>query len=589
MSTRPASATPTRRHARTTSPARARTLPPVPAQRRPAPDALSTLQGVAANLSLAQCARLLTGLLWLGWADWWLHQPGVAGAPLAAVLVAGAATAVLGASVVVRDAAMQRRLDAVLVAGTVLIVLVAGTASGMQTGYGTDELAFGQYAAARLLNGVNPYTVDLTASLQQYGVSGGGTLTLGGTFVHQLSYPALSFLAYAPAVALLGEHSYAALLMDLAAWAAAGGLLWKLMSVALRPWVPILLGVPVLFVAVVTGTNDSLYIPFELLAVCCWDRFGDPRERSVARWIGPVALGLACGLKQQPWLIAPFLLMGVAVEAHARGQDWRRVVGRYVGVAGAVFAAPNIPFIVIDPGAWLSGVLTPVASHIVPAGVGPASLLRAYSIGGGNLVLFAVAAGTALLAALALFARHYRTLRGLVPVLPLAALFVSSRSYGSYLAFAVPAIAVAAASLRPGADLPLGAGLRRLLSLAGSALAAATLVSVALALSVPAPARVAVTSSHVDQGTLTALVTVDNTSAQSISPHFILDKDTTLQQPMQAVGGPQSLAPYSSATYTLTAPGMVLTPRQGEAFQVQVSTLAPDTIASSAPATVGGP
>jgi hypothetical protein len=484
-------------------------------------------------------------------------------------------------AVLVRTDAAERRLDAVLIFGTLFIVAMVSAVGGTAEGYGTDELAYGQAAASALLHGVNPYTADFTSALHSFGVASGATMTLHGTVVPSIAYPSPSFLVYVPAVALLGDQSYAAFFTDIIAWIVSGALLWRMLSPSLRPWVPIFLAVPVLLVSIVGGTNDSLYVPFELLALCCWDRFGDPSERSIARWIGPVALGLACGMKQHPWLIAPFLAAGVGFEAHTRGQDGRRVALRYVVVASAVFLVPNIPFILWGPSGWFSRILLPVTGGLVPMGIGPAGLLRAYSIGGGNLAMFGLASVAALFGVMVLFVRRYGVLRQLIPLLPLAALFVSSRNFSSYFAFGVPALAVGAASLRASRGPGVRRSLHRPLSAVAALAGAVSLAAVTAALAWPAPASVAVDRTQLTATHLDTTVHVTNSSDRTITPHFILAKGSAYDQAMQIVNGPATLAPHSTTSLDLTTPVGVMTPRAGDSFQVQVATTAPDSFASS--------
>jgi uncharacterized membrane protein len=545
------------------------------------------LTGAASNLTLAQCARLLTGLLWLGWADWWSGMSTASGASVISMIQTAAAVGIMAGAVLIRSDAGTRRFDAALVFGTLVMIALVGIDAGTSTGYGTDELAYDQSAAAGLLHGVNPYTTDFSPTLHAFGVFGGGTMTLHGTVVPSIAYPSLSFLLYVPGVLLLGDQSYAGLIIDVLAWVGAGAILWRFLSPALRPWVPLLIAVPVLFQAIVGGMTDPLFLPFELVAVCCWDRFADPEERSIARWIGPVALGLACCIKQPPWLIAPFLLGGVAFEAHRRGQDWRRVALRYVALAGVAFIVPNIPFILWNPGAWLSRILLPLTGALVPMGIGPAGLLRAYSIGGGNLPMFGLASAAAMIAMLVLFARHYSLLRKAIPLLPLVVLYVSSRNLGTYFAFVVPAVAINAASLSTSSARMVSSRLNRPLA-AGAALAGlATVGFLGAALAWPAPTRATVTSSHATAASLFATVTVTNRSDRAVTPHFILAKGSFYQQPMQVVDGPTSLPPHSTTTVDLQTQLYFLTPHTGDPFQVQVATVSPDSFASSPVIKVG--
>ncbi len=539
------------------------------------------LAGAASNITLGQCARLLTGLLWLGWANWWASYSTAPAAPLISAVQTAAALGIMAGALLIRSERNTRRFDAALVSGTIIMLTVLGLDTGTSTGYGTDELAYDQSAASGLLHGINPYTTDFRPSLTTFGVFGGGTMTLHGTVVPSIAYPSLSFLLYVPFVLLFGSGSYTGLFVDMIAWAGAGAILWRFMSHATRPWVPLLLAVPVLFGAVVGGMTDSLYLPFEMVAVCCWDRFGDPRERSIARWVGPLALGLACGIKQSPWLIAPFLLYGVGVEAHRRGQDWKRVTLRYVAIAGAAFIVPNLPFIVWNPAAWLSRVLLPLTGGLVPMGIGPSGLLRGYGIGGGNLSMFGLASASAMVAMLLLYVSHYASLRRVIPLLPLAVLFVSGRSLGPYFGFCLPALAVNAGSIRDSVANRGNTRLWRPTTLAAGAAGLACAGFLAAALSWPTTTRLTVVASHETSTTLYASVQVTNTSNQPVTAHFILAKGAFYQQGMQVQIGPTTLPPHSSSTITVETAVNPLTPHAGDSFQVEIGTLGPDTFSAS--------
>ena len=72
------------------------------------------------------------------------------------------------------------------------------------------------------------------------------------------------------------------------------------------------------------GGTDALFLPFLVVAVWRWDRFGTGKGAGIAPWIGPVALGVACAVKQTPWFCLPLLLLGLGLEARRRGdRAWR--------------------------------------------------------------------------------------------------------------------------------------------------------------------------------------------------------------------------------------------------------------------------
>src|SRR5690606_34378533 len=61
--------------------------------------------------------------------------------------------------------------------------------------------------------------------------------------------------------------------------------------------------------------------------------------------------GLACAIKQNVWLLAPFLLI------RAWRSGGRREAARFALVSAGVFLLINLPFILMDPRQWLTGVL----------------------------------------------------------------------------------------------------------------------------------------------------------------------------------------------------------------------------------------
>lgn len=532
-----------------------------------------------ASLSPAQVMRVVTGLLWLAIADWWYQQTAFVYGPAVAVVMATAGLGVLAAAVLITEETWERVGDSMLFAGTIVIVATSCVAQLSVVASPTDELALDQAAAARLLGGGNPYTGDFLATLHQFGVVN-TTITLHGTVVPSLSYPALSFLLYVPCVALLGSMSDAAAATNVVAWVIAGLVLWRLCTPRTRTWVPVLLAFPTMLSLLLGGDTDPLWIPFALIAVYAWDRFAQPDESSVARWAGPVALGAACAIKQTPWLLAPFLVAGVAMEAHARGAAWRRVSTRYVSLAAATFLIPNLPFAVWDAGAWFSRVTLPVTGDLVPLGFGPVGLVRAYGAGGGNLGLFGIASISTLAAVLALYLSRYQSLKRAIPLLPLMALFVSTRSLSSYFVAAIPALVVCAGSVQPSAAA-LARVWRRGLAIIAGGLAAVSAALVGAALIWPAPLHLSVTHSITSSTSFAATVDVSNHSGQPLTPHFVLVRGPTPHQLLVVARGPATLAPDSSATYQLTTAGQPDSPQPGERFQIAALTDAPGAMSVS--------
>ncbi|MGO8686459.1 MAG: hypothetical protein ACLQT7_04620 [Candidatus Dormibacteria bacterium] len=523
--------------------------------------------------------RLLIGAVWLYWAQAWIGVTGLVplGGALAALSAVGALW-IMAAALTVRGHPSEAHVDrlilvACLVQGALQIVVASSW-----HGYVSDELAFDQAAASALIHGLNPYGLNLASALRQYGVAW-GTLTLGGQVVHTVSYPSLSFLLYVPATLLFGTGSGAGLGTDALAWVIGGALLWRMVDPSLRPGVALFLILPIPLLLVAEGATDPLYLPFLLVAVWRWDRFGDPAERSPARWVGPVALGLACCVKQTPWLLAPFLIAAVGIEAHHRGRVWLEACGRYVLIAGAAFLVPNLAFMVWNPGAWLTGVLVPLRTALVPLGIGPAELVGAYGLGGGDMGLFGWSGAALTVAALLILIWRYGRLKPILPLLPLLGVLLETRSLMSYFVFAIPVLVIAATTVRAVRWEPPGRRLARGLTWGGGVLAAAAAGLLVAALADPPPLAITVQSAHVGASRLVADVSVSNRGGQPVRVHFILAVTGTSEQVMSVTSGPAVLDAGQRASYALVATDQTPLPTPGYPFQFQLTSTDPAMLA----------
>ena len=159
------------------------------------------------------------------------------------------------------------------------------------------------------------------------------------------------------------------------------------------------------------------FMPFLFLALWRWDRYHDSEETGAARWLSPIALGLAAAVKQTPWFVVPFLLVGLAQEGRARGgRAWFTLPARYLVIASIPFAVVNLPFVVLDPAAWAHGVMLPLRSPTVPGGQGLVNLSLFAQVGGG-LREYTFAGAFAFASAVIAFGLYYRNLkRALVPL-----------------------------------------------------------------------------------------------------------------------------------------------------------------------------
>lgn len=241
-------------------------------------------------------------------------------------------------------------------------------------------------------------------------------------FVWRPSYPALSFLAIAPWVALGWDTN----VLYLLCLGAASALVVYRTAPRLRPWmVTGLLGATSIVAFTVGGSADLLYA-LPLVAAWLW------RER---RWSG-VAYGLAASTKQIAWFFAPFLLIAWAAQ-----HGWREAFRR--SALGAItFALVNAPLALPDPDAWLAGIVTPALEPMFARGAG---LVFLGINGVGPLLPNAAYLALELVAyavALAVAWRERRHSPELGVVLAAVPLFFAHRSLFSYF-FLLPLFALA--------------------------------------------------------------------------------------------------------------------------------------------------
>jgi uncharacterized membrane protein len=434
-------------------------------------------------------------------------------------------------------------------------------------GYGTDEVAFDQYAAQLALHGINPYLHSMAPAFPLFHVSPNGyTFQLNGQPITTLSYPALSFEAYLPLLAL-GWVTQAAVWVDVAAWAIGAVVLYAVLPRNLAPLAVVVASADIFIGYAVGGVTDCLFVPLLVGAAVGWDRFA--WTRGPAAWRGPVLMGLAMAVKQTPWLVIPFVIAGIVLESR-RERGWRRAGSdglRYTGITAAAFLAPNLPYLINAPAAWLHGILIPLSSRAVPAGQGLVNLSLSLAVGGGSLLAYNVAAGVVLAAVFACYLVTYPALKPAAFLIPSIVLFFATRSFGSYLVMLIPAaIAAAATTRRP----PETVSWRhwKWVVLAG---AGASAVAVSAAVTAASPLSVSIQSvqttgqlATVDQVTLAVV----NKTGGRVRPAFTVENGTVMTAFWRRQQGPAVLGPHQRASYTIVAPSYFAMPSIDNGFQV---------------------
>jgi hypothetical protein len=467
-----------------------------------------------------------------------------------------------------------------------------GAATHIRQFYSTDSAAFNQAAARLVTQGINPYASSLaSANRLLHPPSAYWTYTIDGGHVTHVSYPAGSFLLEVPFLAL-GMHHMVVDWLDLAAWVVTGLLLFVLLPASIRWFSVLLFAVPVFAAMFGAGGTDATFLPFLVLAVWRWDRFGLGKSAGLARWVGPVALGLACSIKQTPWFCIPFVVIGLVLEARGSGRRPLRLASVYLAVVVGVFAVVNLPFIVWGPDAWLQGTVLPFTHSLVADGQGLVTLVLHGTARGVSLPLLTVAGLlvlAALLAAMAVWYPHVK--RVWLLLLPLS-FFVATRSLSSYLLDLTPAAIVAAISVapapgprarpvadRPGRALPVALGVVPVVVALG-----AIVVSVLAFASPPLDVAVRSVATSEQASVLDAVtLTVENTTDRPVTPHFMVAINSGHPSGFWRPTNHRVLvvAPHATATLTIVPTRFTWAPSRGTHWLVEAYSTSPDTLSTS--------
>ena len=559
--------------------------------RHPEPGAATVTGDDAAPSDPLIAERCAWSLVWLGvtiggiglFGSWSAWSPGGLAAP---VLVVAGIAGVAASWVVGTPRARALQLSAL---GSVVLATLVGQGLGIHTRryYSTDSAAFNHVAARLVLNGVDPYTATMAAAgrlLQN--PADFWTYTVSGGHVDHVSYPAGSFLVALPAMALGFRHGIVDW-MDLFAWIAAAVLIFAFLPVAVRWVAPLLLLTTILSGVFGSGGTDAAFLPFLVLAVWRWDRFGLDRSEGLARWMGPVALGLACSIKQSPWFCIPFVAVGLFLEARHSGRRPWPLVGRYVAIVVGVFGVVNLPFIVWQPAAWARGTFLPLHVPLVADGQGLVTVTLHGIARGVSLPLLTVAGAFVLLALLAAMVVWYPVVKRIWLLLLPLAFFVAPRSLFTYMLDFYPAALVAALTVRSVAPSPTPGAIRRRVhpvwAVATPAVAAVAVMALAFA---SAPLDVAVRSVRTSDAATSldaVTVNVDNTTDQTVTPHFMVEVGSG--HPVgfwhPSHGGPLVLGPHESAVVTLWPPGHFDAPAHDTNWLVEAYTTSPEALSTS--------
>jgi uncharacterized membrane protein len=308
--------------------------------------------------------------------------------------------------------------------------------------YQTDALAFIHYSAILLSKGINPYTQDLQSALSMFSVSPEFiTLTPTGDLVSTLNYPALQVISMLPVVWMgLRDARIVIYLFEVATIVVV--YLWTPKQIRPLALIPLFAGSDLAINFGAGAVADFLWVlPLVLMVVYM------KRPLLAGIWFG-----LACAMKQTPWLLVPYLLVwffriGPTLNPVSRLAR----VAKFGGAAFVAFLIPNFWFMWSNFGAWYSGVVTPVFGNLVvlSQGLSMITLASGVALPPAFYLIATVVVATALLVEYLVYFEH---LAYAIWAFPAVILWFSYRGLQNYFIFWTPLLVMSAVMLYRGGN-----------------------------------------------------------------------------------------------------------------------------------------
>jgi uncharacterized membrane protein len=151
--------------------------------------------------------------------------------------------------------------------------------------------------------------------------------------------------------------------------------------------------------------------------------------------------GVACAIKQPPWLLAPFLLIYIYRSTPGLLGRRLRSLATFIGPAAAIFIAVNLPFAYVNPYGWFMEVITPISSDLVFLSQGVAVLSQVGLLNVGRFFYSILAIGV-LVVLIGNYYIYFDKLRYMFWIFPGIILWFSFRALTSYIIYWMPLMLV---------------------------------------------------------------------------------------------------------------------------------------------------
>ncbi|MGC9204962.1 MAG: hypothetical protein ACP5FN_01640 [Candidatus Micrarchaeia archaeon] len=227
----------------------------------------------------------------------------------------------------------------------VLIILASSFAYISMYGFsnaswnGVDELAANYYSAYLSLHGVNPYTTSMQTIYNARQIF--PTVLLNGSYEDFYAYPAMSFIAYIPLVAIgIGSKSLLLFVAVLIFFAITSSSIIYIHSGSdMHMLIPIAIWLIGCYALV--GVSNALLVSIFLVLAFVYKNRG---------FASGIFLGIAASVSQLAWFALPFFLI---LTYRSKGKLGMQVLG-----ASASFIAINVYFFALSPGAFIGSIFS---------------------------------------------------------------------------------------------------------------------------------------------------------------------------------------------------------------------------------------
>jgi len=301
-----------------------------------------------------------------------------------------------------------------------LLLIILGSALAYISMYGfsniqwngVDELAANYYSAYLTLHGVNPYTSSMQPIYNARHVF--PTVLLNGSYEDFYAYPALSFLAYIPFVAM-GIGSY-----------------------SLMPFIALLIFFVISAAAIIyihSGRNLNLFIPLSIWLIACYSLAGVSNVFIVSifvvlayifakrSFLSGIFLGIAASVTQLAWFALPFFYI----------MTFNRKRGLGMQIFGTVvsFLLINAVFIILSPSAFIRNIFGILGTHsLVFFGQNIAQFFYTfYPVSQAYLSILSI---TVLLFSMLIYYLYPKSARLLIALAPIFIFFLAWRNISIY-------------------------------------------------------------------------------------------------------------------------------------------------------------